>query len=52
MQCPNCKVEVGPECMVVERSADEEAVEVNFGCPGCHRDFYAVLQSEDFAEVD
>jgi len=38
--------------MVVEESADEQGIEVSFGCPGCHKDFYVVLQPEVFAEVD
>jgi len=52
MLCPNCNAEVGPMDMVIEESADEQGFEVSFGCPGCRKDFYVVLQPEVFEEVD
>jgi transposase-like protein len=52
MKCPHCSVEVGPADMIVEESAEEDGIEVSFGCPGCHKDFFVVLQSEVFEEVD
>ena len=41
-----------PAEVSIEMSADEAGFEVNFVCPGCDVDFFAVLGSTDFLPVD
>jgi uncharacterized protein YbaR (Trm112 family) len=52
MDCPKCKTEIGTAGITVERSAEEDGIEINLVCPLCRREFFAVLQPENFEEVD
>lgn len=52
MRCPNCKSEVDEQEMKLERSAEEDGIEISYTCPGCQEDFYAILNPTDFIPVD
>jgi len=52
MECPNCTGYIDPTLMNIETSAEEDGIEVNFKCPWCKIEHYAVLNSENFSEVD
>ena len=52
MRCPGCEQNVMPAEVSVEMSAEEDGFEVNFTCPSCEVDFFAVLGSTDFLPVD
>ena len=51
MDCPRCSADVDYPLMTIEPSAEEDGVEINFTCPYCSTDFYAVLRPVDFDEV-
>ncbi len=56
MRCPACKLEMsigkgGPVEVLVEDRDEIDEVEVSLICPGCHREFFAVLSPDNFSEV-
>jgi hypothetical protein len=51
MKCPTCEGNVDPTLCNVERDAQGEGLEVNFTCPGCHREHFAILVWLDFSPV-
>lgn len=52
MECPTCKKEVHVGQLTVEPDAEEDGVEVNFLCPHCGTEHFAVLRPDDFETVD
>ena len=51
MECPTCSGQIDPTLCNVELDAEEEGVEVNFVCPYCREEHFAVLTTNDFAPV-
>ena len=52
MECPNCNGTVDITLLNIEKNADEDGVEVNYTCPGCRVESFAILLSVDFELVD
>ncbi len=53
MRCKYCEISLVPSALDfrVEERDEADEVEISFVCPGCHREFFAVLGYEDFNEV-
>lgn len=52
MECPMCSEQIDLETIKIEQSAEEDGIEVNFICPACLIEQYAVLQPGQFEPVD
>jgi Zn finger protein HypA/HybF involved in hydrogenase expression len=52
MECPNCNVDVDTTLMNIEVNAEEDGVEINFKCPWCKSEQYAVITMDMFAPID
>lgn len=52
MECPTCDGDVDVTLMNTEVDAEEDGIEVNFCCPWCRRDFFAVLKKINFVQID
>ena len=52
MKCPDCNGDVGITRLCIEKNAEEDGVEVNFTCPWCNVEYFAVLRPVDFEPVD
>jgi len=52
MNCPNCDGNVDRTLCNVEQDAEEDGIEINFTCPYCRMEHFAVLKPGDFAPVD
>ena len=52
MECPNCNGAVDTTLLNIEMNAEEDGIEVNYKCPWCRVDHFAVLRSIDFEPVD
>lgn len=52
MKCPNCDGDVDATLMNIERSVEEDGIEINFTCPYCRLEQYTVLRPIDFEPVD
>ena len=50
--CPTCGGGVSVTLINVELSAAEDGVEINYQCPWCRREHYAVAPATDFQAVD
>ena len=52
MECPKCNGDVDVTLANIETNAEEDGFEVNFTCPWCKSEQYAVLTKEDFLPID
>jgi|GEM_PF-1285956 len=50
--CTTCGGPVSITLVNVEQSMEEDGVEVNYQCPWCRREHYAVIPAADFRSVD